>query len=301
MTIRNFLPGFGMRSVAALAVAAAVVVAALLAMGSPASAQTPPSDEIWSATLTVGVQNHVRGFWFTDPIKIGSITDDKFSTGPNTFPVGILTQSTFANPGNTVSQQSVYFGPSKFPPYVTNPWLLFNDNELESMTLHIGSHSFAFEDATRYGPNSDVGYTYSWPRPSGMSAWTSGQTLAVSITAVQVVTIEAVTATVEYGGNNNAAESTAEFKFTRYGSTDNALSFRVTNGNIFGGETATRTFKAGVSSFSNFHWAVDLDNNDAPLCLIFWQLRTGSDYVLGTPASATVAVEGPGSTCMSGI
>ena len=36
------------------------------------------------------------------------------------------------------------------------------------------------------------------------------------ITAVQVVTIEAVTATVEYGGNNNAAESTAEFKFTRY-------------------------------------------------------------------------------------
>ena len=44
MTIRNFLPGFGMRTVAALAVAAAVVVAALLSVGSPASAQTPPME-----------------------------------------------------------------------------------------------------------------------------------------------------------------------------------------------------------------------------------------------------------------
>ena len=40
MTIRSFLPGFGMRTVAALAVAAAVVIAALLAVGSPASAQS---------------------------------------------------------------------------------------------------------------------------------------------------------------------------------------------------------------------------------------------------------------------
>ena len=75
----------------------------------------------------------------------------------------------------------------------------------------------------------------------------------------------------------------------------------MTNGNIFGTETATRTFEAGVSSFSNFHWAVDVDNNDAPLCLILWQLRTGNDYVLGTPHEATVGVEGPGTTCMSGM
>ena len=251
--------------------------------------------------MTVGVQNHVRGFWFTDPVKIGSITDDEFSTGPNTFPVGILTQSTFANPGNTVSQQSVYFGPSKLPPYATNPWLLFNDNELESMTLHIGSHSFAFEDATRYGPNSDVGYTYSWPRPSGMSAWTSGQTLAVKITAVQVVSIEAVTATVEYGGNNNAAESTAEFKFTRYGSTDNALSFDLNNAGGGLTENATRTFNAGQSSFSNFHWAIDVDNDNDPLCLILWQINYGSHYIQGTPHSASVAVEGPGTTCMGSM
>ena len=53
MTIRNFLPGFGMRYVAALAVAAAVVVAALLTVGSPVSAQVI-GGEIWSETMTVG-------------------------------------------------------------------------------------------------------------------------------------------------------------------------------------------------------------------------------------------------------
>ena len=130
----------------------------------------------------------------------------------------------------------------------------------------------------------------------------SGQTVAVSITAVQVVTIEAVTATVEYGGNNNAAESTAEFKFTRYGSTDNALSFDVNNakqGRL--GETVTRTFKAGQSSFSNFHWAIDVDSSNNPICLILWQIVFGSHYVQGTPSSATVAVEGPGTTCMGSM
>ena len=288
-----------MRTVAALAVAAAVVVASLLAVGSPASAQTPPSDEIWSATMTVGIQNHVRGWWTTDPVNIGSITDQDLSTGPNRFELSILTQSTHTDPGNTNSQASVYIGNGKLKPYASNPFLPFNDNELESMTLHIGSHSFAFDDATEYGPNSDVGYTYSWPRPSGMSAWTSGQTLAVKITAVQVVSIEAVTATVEYGGNNNAAESTAEFKFTRYGSTDNALSFDVNNAGGGLGETVTRTFKAGQSSFSNFHWAIDVDGSNNPICLILWQIVFRSHYVQGTPSSAAVAVEGPGTTCMA--
>ena len=296
MTIRNFLPGFGMRTVLALAVAAVVVVAALLAVGSPASAQTPPSDEIWSATMTVAIQNHLRGFWEINAVNIGSITDHRFSTGPNTHRVRILTQSSNADPENTVSQNSVYIGLGAR----TGDDPEFDDNELESMTLHIGSHSFAFEDATKYS-SFDAGYTYSWPRPSGMSAWTSGQTVAVSITAVQVVTIEAVTATVEYGGNNNAAESTAEFKFTRYGSTDNALSFDVNNAGGGLGETVTRTFKAGQSSFSNFHWAIDVDGSNNPICLILWQIVFRSHYVQGTPSSAAVAVEGPGTTCMSSM
>ena len=301
MTIRNFLPGFGMRTVLALAVAAAVVVTALLSVGSPASAQTPPSDEIWSATMTVGVQNHVRGFWFTDPIKIGSITDQDLSTGPNRFEIGILSQSTHENPGNTVTGSSVYIGAGRLPPYTGIPWSRFNANELESMTLHIGSHSFAFDDATEYGPNTDVGYSYSWPRPSGMSRWTSGQTVAVSITAVQVVIIEAVTTTVEYGGNDNVDESTAEFKFTRYGSTDNALSFTLNHSYSGHSENATRKFAAGQSSFSNFHWAIDVDSSNNPVCFITWQVFDDSHYDQGSPHFASVTVEGPGTTCMSSM
>ena len=296
MTIRNFLPGFGMRTVLALAVAAVVVVASLLSVGSPASAQTPPSDEIWSATLTVARQNHLRGFWEINAVNIGSITDHRFSTGPNTHRVRILTQSSNADPENTVSQNSVYIGLGAR----TGDDPEFDDNELESMTLHIGSHSFAFEDATKYS-SFDAGYTYSWPRPSGMSAWTSGQTVAVSITAVQVVTIEAVTSTVEYGGNNNVAESTAEFKFTRYGSTDNALSFTLNHSYSGHSENATRKFAAGQSSFSNFHWAIDVDSSNNPVCFITWQIFDDSHYYQGSPHFASVTVEGPGTTCQASM
>ena len=294
MTVRKFLPGFGMRTVAA--VAAVVVVAALLAVGSPASAQTPPSDEIWSATMTVARQNHLRGFWEINAVNIGSITDHRFSTGPNTHRVRILTQSSNADPENTVSQNSVYIGLGAR----TGDDPEFDDNELESMTLHIGSHSFAFEDATKYS-SFDAGYTYSWPRPSGMSAWTSGQTVAVKITAVQVVSIEAVTATVEYGGNNNVDESTAEFKFTRYGSTDNALSFTLNHSYSGHSENATRKFAAGQSSFSNFHWAIDVDSSNNPVCFITWQIFDDSHYYQGSPHFASVTVEGPGTTCQASM
>ena len=293
MTIRNLLPGFGMRTVMALAVAAAVVVAALLAVGSPASAQTSADgDVIYSQTMTVGANGGIRGY---------------YDIGTNSY--GDITDSEIASPAQDSSDEySIFYlidtdvGTDKLSIGLSQK---LHQTDEDAMRLHIGGRTYNFADAGFAVNNigGDNYHTYSWNFTPSLPRfnWASGTAVVVKITALPIITIEAVTATVEYGGNNNAAESTAEFKFTRTGSTDNALSFRVTNGNIFGGETATRTFKAGVSSFSNFHWAVDLDNNDAPLCLIFWQLRTGSDYVLGTPASATVAVEGPGTTCMSSM
>ncbi len=272
-----------MRTVAALAVAAAVVIAALLSVGSPASAQSLlTATEVYDATMTVG--NFPIGKGYTPELGgVGSLSEDEFSSGPNNFTITLILDSS-AHGGQLLLALD----------------RKLDDNELESLQLLLArTRIFDLADAT-YATDSTYGHVYTWTL-SPRFGWSDNDRVSVKITAKPVVIIEAVTATVEYGGNNNAAESTAEFKFTRYGSTDNALSFRVTNGNIFGGETATRTFKAGVSSFSNFHWAVDLDNNDAPLCLIFWQLRTGSDYVLGTPASATVAVEGPGTTCMSSM
>ena len=146
-------------------------------------------------------------------------------------------------------------------------------------------------------------YAYQWSIRNMRFGWAVNDEVAVKITALPIITIEAVTATVEYGGNNNAAESTAEFKFTRTGSTDNALSFKLTNGGVFSPhrETVTRTFKAGVSSFSNFHWAVDVDNNGNEVCLLIWTVRSGSGYVVGSSNEVSVAVEGPGTTCQSGI
>ena len=58
--VRNTVPRLAVRWAVALAVMAAVV-APPLSVGSPASAQTQTGDEIWSATMTVGIQNHLEG------------------------------------------------------------------------------------------------------------------------------------------------------------------------------------------------------------------------------------------------
>ena len=275
MTIRNFLPGFGMRTVAALA----VVVAALLAVGSPASAQLLTATEVYDATMTVGSfpigKGHGGG--------VGSLSEDEFSSGPNNFTINLILDS------DAHGGQLLFALDRKL-----------DDNELESLHLILTrTRIFDFADAT-YATDSTYDHVYTWTlSTSTRFGWSDNDRVSVKITALPVVIIEAVTTTVEYGGNNNAAESTAEFKFTRYGSTDEALSFRVTNGGVFDpdNETVTRTFKAGVSSFSNFHWAVDTDSSNDRICTIIWTVRSGSAYVVGTPQEATVDVEGPGTTC----
>ena len=300
MTIRNFLPGFRMRYVAALAVAAAVVVAALLVVRSPASAQTQTGDEIWSETLTAGVrtvnnEDIYKGYWQTDIFNLGSLTGGDLDTGRRGYPIHILSESIFTDLNLDTAGRRLWFGPG----IRNRASLQLNQNELKSMTLHVEGQSFAFEDASE-SVDDDVGFVYAWPL-SASFGWADGDTVTVSITAVPVITIEAVTTQVEYGGNNNAAASTAEFRFTRYGSTENELSFRLNNGNLIGGEKATLKFTAGQSSFSNFHWAVDVDTNGNRRCIIFWQLLAGSDYLLDTPRSVSVNVEGPGTTCQGGI
>ena len=251
--------------------------------------------------MTVGTQviageNVYTGYWGDNDVLIrGALTDRDFSTGTNDYEISVLSQSKWRV--QNVLGRSLWFSLGKDASSAVDA---FTANELTSMTLHVGGRTFAFADATTFN-NFDVGDIYSWPLSSSFG-WANNDEVDVSITALQVVTIEAVTATVEYGGNNNAAESTAEFRFTRIGSTDNALSFSV--GHIKQGvtpETLTRTFKAGQSSFSNFHWAIDVDNNGNPLCQVVWQISYDSHYIQGTPHIATVDVEGPGTTCMSGI
>ena len=280
MTMRDAVPRFGMRAAVALAVLAVVALAALLAVPSPASAQLV-GGEIWSATMTVGDFPIGKGYSRTD--RLGSLSDDTFSTGPNLNTVNLILDTT--HPSNELNM-----GLSA----------KFNDNELKSMSFFVGGLLFEFKDAA-YLAGSNYGHVYTWPHDP-LFGWTAGQTVVVKILASPVITIEAVTTQVEYGGNNNAAASTAEFRFTRYGSTENELSFRVRNGGSqFGTETATLKFDAGQSSFSNYYWAVDVDNVGDPYCVILWQVLHGSNFLLGDPSAATVDVEGPGTTCMGGI
>ena len=169
------------------------------------------------------------------------------------------------------------------------------------MTLHIGGRTFKFVDALH--DSTGQYHTYAW-RITSRFGWANNDTVAVSITAVPIVFVEPPTSriSVEYGGNGNAAASTAEFIFTRTGSTDEALSFTVLHSQS--GQTATRTFEAGQSSFSNFHWAIDVDEDNNPVCIITWQVQPGDGYVPGegfTGVTGLVFVEGPGTTCMGGI
>ena len=59
MTIRNAVPRFGIRWAVVLAAVAVVVIAALLSVGSPASAQSSDDPVIWSGTVTVGLASTV--------------------------------------------------------------------------------------------------------------------------------------------------------------------------------------------------------------------------------------------------
>ena len=284
MTIRNFLPRFGMRTVAALAVAAAVVVAALLAVGSPASAQSSDEKEIWSGTITVGLSStssgSARGFHGRgDPtVDYGSLDDDTFTYDGTDYDIEIINDSPAFN-GMLVFAVA--------PQLRALPEKVFR--------LHIGGRTFDFEDATTV--DDAPLRAYQWRNLSPRFGWSDNDTVDVKITERKSISVVGGS-DVEYGGNNNAAESTATFAFSRTGNIDEALSFTVKH--VQSGETATRKFAAGQASFDNFHWAVDVDESNNPVCLITWEILPVSGYILYLNP-AVVLVEGPGTTCMSGM
>ena len=288
MTIRNAVPRFGIRWAVVLVVVAAVVVAALLAVGSPASAQSTDGEEIWSGTITVGLHNTMpdspAGFHDrSSSDDYGSLDDTTFTFDGTNYTIAIINDLSGFDGSQTFA---ISPKPSE---YVAKAW-----------TFHMSGRTFNLADASITVDDGALrGYQF---RNQGRLGWSKNDEVAVKLTALPIISIEAVTTTVEYGGNSNAAESTAEFKFTRTGSTDEALSFDVLNSSS--GEIATRTFKAGVSSFSNFHWAVDVDESNNPVCYIAWIIQPGVSYVDGSTATnhaAEVDVEGPGTTCMGSM
>ena len=242
--------------------------------------------------MTVGLADaqpgSTRGFQDRgDVTDYGSLDDGAFTFDGTNYTMAVINDGSGFN-----GQQVIAIAP---PP---------GDNEAAAWTLHMSGNTYHLDEATAIVDDGSLrAYQF---RNRGRIGWANNDEVDVSITALPVVSIEAVTATVEYGGNNNAAASTAEFRFTRTGSTDDALSFEVVHTVPDSGqspEVATRKFAAGQSSFSNFHWAVEINSSNNPVCSFVWTVRrrSGNSYVVGTPSQAQVNVEGPGTTCMSGI
>ena len=273
MTMRDLIPEFGIRSAAALALAALAVVAALLAVGSPASAQSSDDgEEIWSSTMTVGSFIISKGYT-SEGVGIGSLSDDSFILGRHTFEVSLIYDRIFS------SQLYVGFGNRQA-----------NDGEVRAMTLHIGGQTFSFEDAT-YANDPTYGHTYEWFLfPS--FGWADNDEVDVKITALPMVNVYANDSEAEY-------KDTVEFEFSRIGNADESLRFTLSY--VQGGETVTRTFPAGKEFFSNFHWASEVDDDDNPVCTLTWEVLAGEGYVLGRDPVAEVDIEGPGTTCVSGM
>ena len=276
MTIRNAVPRFGIRWAVVLAVVAAVVVAALLAVGSPASAQSSDDPEIWSGTITVGELGTARGFYGRgDPsADFGSLDDDTFTYDGTDYTIDIIDDNSGFN-------GTVVFAVS--PGLESLPEAIF--------TLHIGGRTFDFEDADTVQDGTLRAYQF---RNVGRLSWAASDTVAAKITERKSISV-LPGPDVEYGGNNNAAESTAIFWFTRTGNIDEALTFSFTH--VQSGETATRTFNAGQSEFFNAHWAVDVDESNNPVCIITWQIVEPVPGYIVSAHTGVVLVEGPGTTC----
>ena len=281
MTIRNAIPRFGMRTAVALAVLAVVALAALLGVGSPASAQSSVDEtEILSSTMTVGSHPNldIKGYYNVDPNIYGAMSFTALPSVVNRasehYEIEFLIDS--------AAGSQLHIG------IIADQ---LEDIDREAYTLHIGERSFDFADATYSFQSGTSIHAYSWPL-SPRFGWATGQTVAVKITALPIVSISGVSQ-VEY-------KEIAEFTFTRTGSTDEALSFTLAH--FESGELATRTFEAGKSSFSNYHWAADEDADGNPVCVITWAVQPGDGYVLHPSAFVDVtSVRGPGTTCMSGI
>ena len=280
MTIRNAVPRFGIRTAVALAVVAMAALAALLAVGSPASAQSADDEkEIWSATITVGMEGAGLGFYNLGVTEdYGSISDDDFSVRFDDYTIDIIAD----NPG--------FNGVLVF---AVSPQL-DSDSELV-FTLHVGGRTFDFNDATIVQDGNL--YAYQWRNLGSRIDWAENDEVVVKITEGKSISVTGGR-NVEYGGNNNYAQSTASFNFSRTGNTAEALSFTLKHGQS--GETWTRKFNAGEASFRNYHWAIDVDESNNPVCLITWEVLPGEGYVLAIHI-AVVFVEGPGTTCAGGI
>ena len=101
---------------------------------------------------------------------------------------------------------------------------------------------------------------------------------------------------VEYGTGGNLSNAVAEFTVTRTGSVDEELIFNLSYTEA--SRTSTAKFYARESTAVLMHFAIDRNEDSDPICSVTFALEPGYGYIVGAPSVATVAVQGPGTTCM---
>ena len=170
MTIRNAVPRFGIRWAVVLAAVAAVVIAALLAVGSPASAQSSDDKEIWSATMTVGMFPIGPGFRNSD---IGALSDDHITIDEVSSEINLILDSA-ANDGKLL------FGIDE----------RLDSTEELTWTLHVDGRTFDFNDAT-YSTDSTYDHVYTWSITNNRFGWAVSDEVAVKITEKKSISVEA--------------------------------------------------------------------------------------------------------------
>ncbi len=270
MAFNDVAKKFARPAVAAMAVLTALAVVdggIPMSLSAPAPVQGATEGEvIWSATLTVGGDGTARGYARSG---FGTLSDTDFTLGSQNVSVKAIVER--PSPGKNLQ--------------------IALDTELDvpqslAMRFNVDGQEHRFALAV---PSTDAqnNHIYTWVNSTDYG-WTNGQTIALTITALPIVTIEAVTSQVEH-------KKIAEFRVTRTGSADDDLSFRIRFKET--GDTATAKFNAGKSRLTLNHWAAETDESNDPVCTITWVVTTGAGYVVGDPAEAEVDVEGPGSTC----
>ena len=267
MTVRNATAKLGWLTAFALTLLVVAVFAGSPSLSSPAAAQSvQEAEEIWSATLTVGSVSNAKGY--ASP-NVGALTDPDFSLGSDNVVIRALVESP---------------SPSRDLKIALDTEL--DASQMAALRLHIDGVAFLFAFAT-YSTDATGSHIYTWTAPSNFG-WKNGQTIAVSINALPIITVEAVTSQVEHKG-------IAEFRFNRTGSTNEGLTFNLQFAET--GESVTTRFKSGKSTLTLKHWATETDSSDNPVCTITWSVTTGKGFVPGTPSVAMVDVEGPGAIC----
>ena len=144
---------------------------------APAQAQTTQT-EVWSATLTVGGSaGEAMGFFIAGLLSLpdaeGSLSDDEFSLD-----------------GTDYEVKSVRWGTDSRAEYGNRLHLTldrdFPSTSLSSLTLQVGSHSFALSAAVRgnsdgSGGSNGLANNYRWSQPSGWSDPAVAATVTVKL------------------------------------------------------------------------------------------------------------------------